>query len=102
MAIPSLRYEVRVRFGHPNWNGRLVNLNRYRYASKDEAIMQVEQLAKSCAVTTEAFVIHDSAVNVGYVFTREKEYIALDRLPSVRRLGGNNEAKSAGNQKDHS
>lgn len=91
---PSLRYEVRVRFGHPCWNNKLVNLNKYTYSSKDEAIAQVVDLAKGFFVSTEAFVIHDSSVNVSYIYTKENEFVALDRLPSVRRLGGNNEAKS--------
>lgn len=101
-STPSLRYEVRVRFGHPNWNNKLVNLNKYQFASRDEAIAKVVDLAKGFFVSTEAFVIHDSTVNVGYVYTKGNEFVALDRLPSIRRLGGNDETKSTGNKEDHS
>ena len=101
-STTPLRYEVRVRFGHKAWNNKLVNLNKYTYASKDEAITQVVDLAKGFFVSTEAFIIHDSVINVDYLFTNAKEYVALDRLQPTNRSGGNNETQSPGNQEDHS
>lgn len=81
---PDFRYTVRVRFGHPDWQGKLVNLSRFKTNDKLAASLKILEYTEQFSVTTEAFVLEDNLLHIPFVYIREIGFVALDRLPLTR------------------
>ena len=81
---PGFRYTVRVRFGHPDWRGKLVNLARFKTNDRPDACLKILEYADRCHVSPEAFLLEDNSLRLQFVYITETGFVALDRLPSTR------------------